>query len=277
MSTLGKQQTSAYQARLFADDSAVVLVMQTGFSTFRDGQATEQHSVALGTVAARQGGSLVFWRAGALRQISLDGAHERRLVALAQSPQFLLASESRVAWIHWDAGTEASLQTLSGGKVQVVQETTDRVCASVLRDAVVYWILQGQDRSWRIESIDLEGQQRRQSEAHQGRPPALLALGLDGVYFYDGPERGVRRSSFDLDREFSVLRNVICSPLVVSSRVVCAQVGGLFDLPPSGTAPRFLASEHDGPITTLAITNDRLFWVAESGTDQLALRSLPLP
>jgi hypothetical protein len=278
VSMLGKQPTSAYQARLFADESAVVLVTQSGFSTFRSGEAVEQHSVPLGAVAARQGGSLVFWRAGSLRQIALDGAYERRLAPLPQSPQYLLASESRLAWIHWDAGTEASLETLSSGsEVRVVQTTKDRVCASVLRDAVVYWILQGQDRSWRIESISLNGQHRMQSEVHGGRPPALLALGSDGIYFYDGPERGVRRSSFDLEREDSVLKSVICSPLVVSSRVVCAQVGGLFDIPPSGTAPRYLAPERDGPITTLAATNDRLFWVAESGTDQLVVRSLPLP
>lgn len=169
------------------------------------------------------------------------------------------------------------MQTLSGGEVRVLRETQDRVCASVLRDTVVYWILQSGDGSWRIESIGLDGQPRMQSEEHRGRPPALLALGPDGVYFYDGPDRGVRRLSFELDREHAVLQNVICSPLIVPHGTVCAQVGGLFDIPPSAMAPRFLASERDGPITDLAATDERVFWVAESGAEQLVVRSLALP
>jgi hypothetical protein len=72
-----------------------------------------------------------------------------------------------------------------------------------------------------------------------------------------------------------VSTQVICSPLVVSSRVVCAQVGGLFDVPASGAAPRFLASERAGPITTTAATDDRAFWVAENG-DGLIVRAVEL-
>jgi hypothetical protein len=141
----------------------------------------------------------------------------------------------------------------------------------------VYWILQSRDTSWRIGSIGLDGQHRALTAAHQGRPPAMLAPGPDGVYFYDGPERGVRRLSFELDREDAVAPRVICSPLVVADRAVCAQVGGLFDLPPGGTAPRFLALERGGPITAVAATEERLFWVAESGSDQLVVRTTPLP
>jgi hypothetical protein len=104
----------------------------------------------------------------------------------------------------------------------------------------------------------------------------MLALGRDGVYFYDGPKRGVRRLTFDLEREDAVLTNVICTPLVVSSRVVCAHVGGLFEVLPTGTGPRFLASETAGPITALAATDSHAFWVAEKGADSLVLRSVPL-
>ena len=105
----------------------------------------------------------------------------------------------------------------------------------------------------------------------------MLALGPDGVYFYDGPERGIRRLSFDLGREDAVSTNVICSPIAVSDRAICAQVGGLFDLPPGGNGPRFLASERQGPVTALAASGEQLFWVAESGNDRLVVRSAPLP
>jgi hypothetical protein len=104
----------------------------------------------------------------------------------------------------------------------------------------------------------------------------MLALGADGVYFYDGAERGVRKLTFDLDREDAVMANVICSPLAASDRVICAHVGGIFDIPPGASAPRFLASERAGPITVVAATNDRVFWVAEDGDARLLVRSVPL-
>jgi hypothetical protein len=277
VSTIGRQAASAYQARLFADEQGAVLVTQTGFTLFRNGEAPEQHAIPLGTIAARQGASVIFWRSGMLRQLSLDGEHEQDLTALTRSPRYLLASESRLAWIDGDQQTGASLQTLSGGKVRVVHAAEGRVCAAVLRDAVVYWILQAQDGSWTIGSVDLDSQRRAQTAPHRSRPPAMLALGPDGVYFYDGPERGVRRLRFDLDREDAVLSDVVCSPLAVSEHAFCAQVGGLFDIPSSGNAPRFLATERDGPITALAATDDRVFWIAERGADQLVVRSLALP
>jgi hypothetical protein len=277
VSTVFEQKTSAYHARLFADEDGVVLVTQTGFAWLPNGEAAEEHTVALDPVAVRQGGSLIFWRSGSLRQISLSGENDRPLVALARAPQYLLASENRLAWIDFDRKTSASLQTLSGGEVRVVAESEDRVCASVLRDAVVYWVVQAEDGTWKIGSIGLDGQHRVLTGAHQGRPPAMLALGQDGVYFYDGPERGLRRVTFELDREDAVLAHVICSPLVVSNRAVCAHVGGLFDVPPFARVPRLLASERDGPITALAATDDRVFWVAEGGENRLVVRTVPLP
>jgi hypothetical protein len=275
--TLLRQETSAYQARLFADEDGLLLVEQAGFTFLRPGRAAEAHAIALGPVAVRQGGSIVFWRAGSLRQVSLSGHDERLVAPLTRAPRYLLASESRLAWIDLDPKARASLQTLSGSEVRVVSESADGVSGSVIRDTVVYWILQGRDGSWRIGSIGLDGQHQKLTGARRGRPPAMLALGPDGVYFYAGPESGVRRLSFELDREDAVSTHVICSPLVVSDRVICAQVGGLFDVPAQGATPRFLASEPEGPITALAASGDSLFWVAESGGDHLVVRSIALP
>lgn len=276
VSTLHRQETSAYQARLFADEDGAVLVTQAGFTIFRRAEAAEERAIPLGPIAVRQGGSIVFWRSGRLRQISLSGEDERDVAALTRAPQYLLASESRLGWIHVDQENGASLQTLSAGDVRVVYETQDRVCASVMRDTVVYWVLQSRDGTWKVGSIGLDGQHRMLTGAHEGRPPAMLAVGADGLYFYDGPERGVRKLSFALDREDAVLTNVICSPLAVSDRVICAHVGGLFDIAPRGLAPRILASEGSGPITAVAATHDRVFWVAEAGDARLIVRTVPL-
>jgi hypothetical protein len=144
-----------------------------------------------------------------------------------------------------------------------------------MRGADVYWVLRSRDGSWKIGRVG-RGGEHQLTRAHQGRPPASLARGPDGIYFYDGPKRGVRKLSFDLEREDAVATNVVCSPLVVSNRVVCAQVGGLFEVPASGGTPRFLAAERAGPITATAATDDRAFWVAENGNERLVVRSAAL-
>jgi hypothetical protein len=276
VSTLYEQETSAYHARLFADDDGVVLVTEAGFTTFVAGEPPARHAVSLGPVAARQAGALIFWRSGALRSVSLSGGRERELVALPAPPLYLLASEDQLAWLQPVEESGTSLQTLSGGRVRVVYESDERASAAVLRGSVAYWVSVRPDGSWLIRRVGLDGQ-HASTGAHRGRPPAMLALGRDGLYFYDGPERGVRRLSFDLQNETSVLAKVICSPLVVSSRVVCAHVGGLFDIPPSSSVPRVLSAERAGPVTAMAATNERLFWVAEAGNDQLVVRSAALP
>jgi hypothetical protein len=276
VSTLDEQATSAYHARLFADEDRVVLVTQTGFTTFIAGKPPARHAVSLGPVAARQGDTLVFWRSGWLRAVSLSGEGERELAALPAAPQYLLASEAQLTWIQTTRESGASLQTLSGGDVRVVYESEDSISAAASSASVVYWVAERRDGSWNIGRVDLDGQ-HTSTGAHQGRPPAMLALGRDGVYYYDGPARGVRKLSFDLKQETAVLAKVICSPLAVSSHVVCAHVGGLFDIPPPGRAPRFLASERAGPVTAMVATNDRVFWVAESGDERLVVRTVILP
>lgn len=276
VSTLDEQAASAYHARLFADEDSVVLVTQAGFTTFIAGKSPARRAVSLGPVVARQGDALVFWRSGWLRAVSLSGDDERELAALPAPPQYLLASEARLAWLHTTRATGASLQTLSEGHLRVVYESDDSISAAASSGSVVYWVAERRDGSWHIGRVGLDGQ-HASTGVRQGRPPAMLALGQDGVYFYDGPDRGVRKLSFDLKQETAVLAKVICSPLAVSSHVVCAHVGGLFDIPPRGRAPRFLASERAGPVTAVVATNDRVFWVAESGDARLVVRTATFP
>lgn len=276
VSTLYQQRASAYQASLFADERRVVLATPNGFTTIGPGQALEERVVELGHVAALQDTSIVFWRSGQLREIALSGEGERELAAVARPPRYLLAAEGRIAWVQTELASGSSLWTLSGGEVRVVHESEGRVCAAVMRGADVYWVVQGRGGSWTVERLGLDEQRRAFTAPHHGRPPSMLAVSQEGVYFYDGPERGVVQLSFDLTREDAVLPNVICSPIAVSSRVVCAQVGGLFDIARPGTPPRFLASEPAGPIVATAATGQRVFWVAENGEGHLVVRTVPL-
>jgi hypothetical protein len=275
--TLHEQASSAYHARLFVDEQAVVLITDRGFTTLRTGSAPEEHVVALGPVAVRQGEGIVFWRSGKLRSVSLSGAEERELVELPQVPQHLLASGGRLAWIQTSRQTGASLYALADGKARLVHVSQGGVSAALIHDATVYWVSEARDGSWRIERVDLDGGPPRSTPEHRGRPPSMLAVGRDGVYFYDGPQRGVRRSTFDLLQETAMATQVICSPIAVSSRVVCAHVGGLFELSPSTRAPRPLAAERSGPITAMVATDERAYWVAESGDDRLIVKSIAFP
>lgn len=277
VSTLHEQATSAYHARLFVDDEGVVLITQTGFTTLRAGGTPEEHAVALGPVAARQGGSVVFWSAGKLRSLSLAGDGEQVLATVPRAPQQLLASGRHVAWIQTEPQNGSSIQTLSEGQVRVLHASEASISASILHGAAVYWVSGSGDGSWAIGRVGLDGQRPAFTRPRRGRLPAMLAAGRDGLYFYEGLQRGVRRLSFDLEQETTVLTQAVCSPIAVSNRVVCAQVGGVFDFPVSARAPRLLATERAGPITALAVTDERAYWVAESGDARLLLRSVALP
>ena len=275
--TLLEQPGSAYHARLFADDNGLVLVTQNGFTTFQPDGALREHVVSLGPVVARSGDTLVFWRSGSLREVSISGGPERELAAVPRAPRYLLTSGRQIAWIHTDRETGTSLHALSGGHARVVHESAYDVSACVFHDADIYWVAAHDSGAWAIERIGLEGTSRSSSSAFDGRLPAMLAVGDDGVYFYAGPQRGVRRLTFDIQRESSVLAGVFCSPFAVSERVVCAQVGGLFEIPLFGATPRFLASERAGPVTAVAATRSHGWWVAEKGADRLLVQSVTLP
>lgn len=277
--TLLQQDTSAFHARLFADDDAVILATESGFTTLRGAAPPEHHAHELGPVVARQRDGLVFWRSKWLRAVSLAGDGERELVPLPAPPRYLLATGERLAWISAGPDERAAIQALSGGAARTLLEETQPIVAAALGADALYWVSRARDGAWTIRRVGFDGQPPASSAPQRGRPPSQLALGPGALYYYDGPQRGVRQLTLDLQREAAVLPGAICSPLAAGSRLLCAQVGGLFELPQPGARPRFLASER-GPITTLALTHQRAYWVADAamrGRDALVLRSLDLP
>jgi len=275
--TLDEQACSAYHARLFPDESGVVLVTPSGFTTYTSDGVVRRQTIELGPAVARHGQTLVFWRSGKLHEVSLSGGPERALATVPRPPRYLLPSEQRLAWVHTDREAGSSLQTLSAGAVQTLYESSGDISAPVVHAADVYWVAAARDRSWKMGRIALEGGHPSWSAPQQGRPPAMLGVGHEGIYFYAGPQRGVRRLTFNLQREVSVWSGVVCSPLAVFDRVLCAQVGGLFEIPLSGAIPTFLAAERAGPITALATTRSESFWVADNGADRLIVRSVTRP
>lgn len=278
VTTLYSADTDAYGVHLFPHADGVVLATEDQLTLLQPGEPPQTRRVQLGPVAARQGDDLVFWRSGKLRKVSLSLASEkeRDLVPLGRMPLFLLASDARVAWVDRDEQGSYSVQTLATLGKASVYRTQERIIACTLVDDTVFAISSTSPGHWKVAAVPLDGRAPTFTTERSSRPPSMLAVGKDGLYLYAGPLQGVLRLSFDLEREDSVMPGEICSPIAVSDRVLCARVGGLVELLPSVTTPRPLASEPTGPIANLVADDNHAYWITDTGTRGLALRSLAL-
>jgi hypothetical protein len=169
------------------------------------------------------------------------------------------------------------LQTFAGKTPRVLYRTQDHIAAAAMLEDRMFFVERQADGSWRIGRVSTGEAGSAFSYVHRGRAPSMLVPAPDGIYFYDGPTRSVRRSSLDLKEETVFAENVICSPLAVSDRVVCGHVEGVFEIPGKGKAPRVLSPETVGPIAAIAADETRAVWVVDTAENQLAVRSLPLP
>jgi hypothetical protein len=211
-----------------------------------------------------------------MRTLPLDEGDETELFSLRQAPQYLLSSGPRLAWLTKDHQDTYSIQTASAGSIHVLHASKSLLSSPAIFREDVYFIEQS-GGTWKIGRASLNGSQVMFTTGKSSRPPSMLAAGPDGIYFYGGPQKGIRKLTFDLDHEQAVQENAICSPLAVSSRVVCAQVGGIFDVPWAGADPRVVAGEPGGPIADIAVTDKTVFWIADGGESRMVVRSAPLP
>lgn len=97
-----------------------------------------------------------------------------------------------------------------------------------------------------------------------------------GIFYYDLPTRSIRHLPPDLSTEETIAGNVVCSPLAVSSRILCARVEGIFEIPREGGPPKVLTTEPLGLVTAIAASNDIVVWINDTGREKLTLRTLPL-
>jgi hypothetical protein len=274
-------ETSAYAARIFSRGDETIVVTPTSLFRARPDEKVIRHEVNIGHLSARLEDSIVFFREGMLRALSLDNLEERVLIRLDKQPQVLMTEGPRLAWLVENEvvdnkSAKYSIRALSAGSARLLYASQKELSVPVLHNETVYFVERAED-GWKLGRIPLDGSQATFGESRQTRTPAMLAAGLSGIYFYDGLKRGVRKVSFDLLFEEAVNEEAICAPLAVSSRVVCAQVGGVVDIPRSGAPPRIVASELSGPIAALAANDTKAFWIADSGENQLTVRSASLP
>lgn len=267
---------SAYAAQLFPRDGGVLLVTPSLLVEIGEDGATEKHEVDLGRLQVLLGRRIAFVRGMKLWTISPEDLKEERRISLTYPPRALVPAGPRLAWTTRNESGQHLLQTESAGAVVTFFESAGELSSPVFHDEAIYFLERMTDE-WRVGIAPLDGSQARFSTPQRSRIPPRLVAGLDGLYYYDGPERGVLRLTFDLEHDESHAPGLICSPMVVTDRVICAQVGGLVEVTHEGAEPRSLGAELDGPITTLAATKSRAYWVADRGRNRMSVRAVLLP
>lgn len=275
--TLLDWKESAYGTTLLLDGPAVLLLTQTAIIHIPEGAPAQKMSVPLGPGPALMGDSIIYWHDGAVRAVSKQGSEPRTLGRLDRQPQRFIATQHGFVWLEGSPGGPFSLATFRGKTPQVLYRTEQPIVAATMLADWVFFVEVVAGTTWRIGGVSMAGKTAAFSDTHTGRPPSMLASAEDGIYFYDGPTRSVRRLSPDLEQEAVLTKDVICSPLSVSTRVACARVGGIFEIPGTGGAPRVLVSESKGATAAIAVDEQRLVWVVDTAENQLAVRSLVLP
>lgn len=274
--TLLQWPETAYHTSLALEGDTLVLLTATQLIRLTEGEPPAHQALPLGAGAAFAGDSVVYWDKGALWSVAKSGSEPKRLGPLPQPPQRLLGSERGVAWIERTPSGGSVVRRLQGDAAQVLYEAEEEVVAATMREDRLYFVEGNTATGWRLTGVSLDGKRLSPTPKRAGRTPAQLAAGDNGIYFYDGPTRSVRRVNHKLEGETTLAEETICSPLTLSISVFCAQVGGLYEVPLDGRPAKPLTLETGGPVTTLVADEKRVAWVVDVAADKLAVRSIAL-
>ncbi len=273
--TLLTLDSSAYGARIALDDEAAYLFVADGAHRLVPGRAPLRMPLDLGLGPVLTRTSVVFWSQGAIFAAPKRGGPARRLGEVPHQPQYLVTSGDRFAWLDRAEDGRFTIQTLDEKRARVVYAPAGPVATLTMLHDWVFFVEQLAPSSWRLGGVSLAGGTPTFTAAKQGRTPAALATASD-LYFYDGSTLTVRRVSPDLEQETILAQRFICSPIAVSDRILCAQVGGLFELRGEGSPPVALVERMRGPVTAIAADSAQVVWVTDAGRDRLAVERLPL-
>lgn len=267
--------TSAYGSRVFPFGKELLVTTATRLYRVKPGKAVQEVPALLGDAPTLHEGAIAFFRDGKVRTLSLLDHNESVRFAVDHYVQYLLSSGARLTWLSHEREGRYFLQTESVGAAETLYESKNELIWPVLHDETIYFI-ERIGSAWKLGRAPLDGSGVTFGKEHQSRVPTMLAPGPEGLFLYDGPKEGVRKIDYSLTGEASFARNVICSPLSVSTRVLCAQVGSVYELARAGADPRPVAQETGGPIAHITATDERVYWVVDRGPDRMEVRSAPL-
>lgn len=274
--TLFERNESAYGTSLFILDNEVVLLTQTAVITLADGEPPKTRSLPLGAGAVLVGDSILYYNDGSVYVVPRIRGESQVYSDLKRPPMRLFASKERWGWLDRSTDGYFTLVVSRGKVARPLYRTHHAIAFAAAWDESVFFVEAVARGSWRIGRFPFDGGPAAFSNARQGRTASMLAPSSEGVYFYDGPTRTVRRLSPDLQDDRVLAEKVICSPIAVSDRVFCARVGGIYEIPTKGGLPHPLAVETTGPITAIAADERRVVWLVDTAKDRLAVRSQTL-
>ncbi len=274
--TLLALPVSAYHATIAAgdDDVAYLLTPMAAYRLSSDG-APEKTPLDLGNVATTTRSSFLHWSRGAIVETPKTGGASRRVVALAQPPQAIVAAGDRIAWLQRSADGRFSVQSLIGKAPRAAYASAGSIDAIAAIDDAIYFVERPAGGDWRIGRVPAAGGAPAFTPLRKGRAPAALAAHRD-LYYYDGNGYEVRRLSPDLQHERSLASGFVCSPIAVSNHVYCAQVDGLFELRADERPRRLVPGSAARVVSDVAATPKRLLWIVDAGADKLEVRELAL-
>jgi hypothetical protein len=276
--TLLALPASAYHVTIAAgDDDDALLLTPSAAYRLAPGRPPERMPLDLGpgATAAATRSSFIYWSRGALVEASRSGGAARRLVALAQPPQAIVAAAGRIAWLERSMDGRFTLRALIGKTARTAYASPGSIDAIAAAGDALVFVERPAGSDWRIGRVPAGGGAPAFTPLRSGRAPAMLSVDGD-VFYYEGNGREVRRLSPDLQRERSLASGFVCSPLAVSTHVYCAQVEGLFELRDGERPRRLVPGSAQHMITELSATPKRVLWVVDAGADRLEVRELSL-
>jgi hypothetical protein len=267
--------TSAYVAGLVADADAVYLFTDRAAHRFAPGARPQQIPLENGTTAAATRTDLIYWSKGAVWQVPKAGGKARRMASLAHQPQSFLAAGDDFAWLDMPVPDQFQIQTLVDHNVRTLLYYPGRIETAAMDAGRVYFVKRESASTWRIGSVFVHGGEALYATPHTGPTPAKLAVAGD-VFYYELNSGEIRRLSADLAHEEVLTKELVCSPIAVSSGVFCANVEGLFQLAghPGASVKRIFPESRR--IAAVAASSTSLAWLSDAGPDRLSLMTLPL-
>lgn len=265
---------SAYQATLALDEDAAYLMTSNAAYRLVGGEPPQGLRLDLGFGSVLTRSAFVFWSDGVIWSAPKQGGPSRDLARFPHQPQYFVSSGDALAWVDQSDEGLYTIQTLDGRKPRVLLSSSGEIRALVMIGESVYFVQRPTDDTWRIGFVRLAAEEPVYATAKKGRAPAQLT-GSDAIYYYDLETKRILRLSLDLRQEEEQLKELVCSPIHVSSRIYCGCVEGLFDVGKDSHQPRVLVHNRPGTITSVTSNSKTVAWITDTGSDQLGVDFLP--
>jgi hypothetical protein len=255
------------------DDEAIYLLTSNVAYRIVPGQEPRQMPLDLGIGPALTTSNILFWSNGAIYQVPKSGGKRNKVGSVAHQPQYFVTSGTHFAWIDRSEEGVFTLQVLENNKPRVFYTATGSVEAMTMHHDWVFFVERAANATYRFGGVSIAGGHPVFTTPRAGRTPAMLTIEQD-IYYYDGNTQTIRTLSLDFQREETIIREFICSPIAVADNVYCGRVEGLFELGKHAPTPRLLADVGRFSITTLTANASRVVWLSDLGPNKLALQML---